>query len=98
MKIDWGHIYEGWRNHLVPPSELKKLILQTSADRLAICRQCQWNSKVAGKKGIERCMDCGCPLVAKTKCLSCYCELEFPNWEAVLTEQQDDELMNDDSS
>lgn len=98
MKIDWGHIYEGWRNHLFPPEEIKKLVFQTSMERLILCRECEWNSKVAGKRGPERCLDCGCPLIAKTKCLSCYCELPSPKWNAVLTEEQEEMLNVDDDT
>lgn len=100
MRINWAHIYEGWKNHLLPSGDLKEKILETSIERLAICRKCEWNSKVAGKHGPERCLDCGCPLQAKTKCLSCYCELPNAKWDAVLTEEQEEEIMlkeNDDS-
>jgi hypothetical protein len=97
MRFDWQHIWEGWRNHLIPPAEIKEFIISTSLERLEICRSCEWNSKNAGKKGPERCLDCGCPLIAKTKCLSCYCELKSPKWDAVLTEEQDELLNNDDS-
>ena len=97
MTFNWAHIYEGWRNHLVPPSEIKELILETSNERLAICNECEYNSKVAGKRGPARCMDCGCPLIAKTKCLSCYCELPSPRWDAVLTEELEEILNNEDS-
>ena len=97
MKFNWLHVYEGWRNHLVPSDELKEKILETSNERLAICRQCSWNSKNAGKRGPERCLDCGCPLIAKTKCLSCYCELHPPKWDAVLTEEQEEFIQNDDT-
>jgi len=55
MKINWDNIWEGWRNHLIPPIKIKKLILETSKERLLICRGCEENSKNAGKKGIERC-------------------------------------------
>ena len=97
MKFNWNNIWEGWRNHLVPSDELKEKILETSNERLAICRQCIWNSKHAGKRGPERCLDCGCPLIAKTKCLSCYCELRPPKWDAVLTEEQEEFIQNDDT-
>jgi len=97
MKFEWAHIYEGWRNHLIPPNELKAKILETADERMAICNACEYNSKVAKRRGPARCMDCGCPLIAKTKCLSCYCELPSPRWDAVLTEEQDEILNNDDS-
>jgi hypothetical protein len=95
MKINWHNILEGWSNHLIPRKEIKELINATSIGRLEICRDCSWNSKNAGKRGIERCLECGCPLVAKTKCLSCYCGIN--KWEAVITEQQE-ELLNENES
>ena len=97
MKFDWSHIYEGWRNHLIPPSKIKELILETSNERMAICNVCEWNSKNTHKKGLARCMECGCPLIAKTKCLSCYCELQSPKWDAVLSEEQEQRINSDDS-
>ena len=97
MKINWHNIIEGWSNHLIPTKQLKELINSTSVGRLEICRDCQWNSKNAHKRGIERCLDCGCPLVAKTKCLSCYCELIPSKWDKVITEEQEELLTNDES-
>lgn len=95
-KLNWAQIFEGWKNHLIPTSEIKEKIDETSDSRMLICRGCQWNSKVAGKSGIERCLDCGCPLVAKTKCLSCYCELDPPKWGAVITEEEEEEILRKD--
>ena len=62
-----------------------------------ICRNCIYNSKVSPEKALplrfdEHCTDCGCTLSAKTKCLSCSCELENPKWKAVLSKKQEDEL------
>jgi hypothetical protein len=98
MKFNWLQIYEGWINHLIPTEALKEKILETSVKRLEICRTCDWNSKNAGKYGPERCLDCGCPLIAKTKCLSCYCELSSPKWEAMLTEEQEEIINNNDDT
>lgn len=96
MKIDWSNIIEGWRNQLIPPHKLKKLILKTAEERRLICDECEWNTKKIhqhkNRSFIDRCTDCGCPLIAKTKCLCCSCELEFPKWEAVLTEKQEEEF------
>jgi hypothetical protein len=95
MKINWSEIYEGWRNALIPPEHLKQLIQQVSCERMEICCECEFNSKNTKKKSIrpdEHCMECGCTLSAKTKCLSCNCPLEFPKWEAVITQQQEDEI------
>ena len=93
MKINFSQIYEGWRNKLIPPSELKELIEKTSKERMEICRGCEFNSK--NKKGYksmrpdEHCTDCGCSLVAKTRCLSCKCPLTNPLWKEVLTGEQE---------
>ena len=38
-------IYEGWKNMLVPPSEMKELIEQVSKDRMEICDACPKHSK-----------------------------------------------------
>jgi len=97
MKINFSEIYEGWRNNLVPPRYLKKIINQVSKERLDICRKCEFNS--INVKGFtlrmdEHCTDCGCTLSAKTKCLSCCCPLEVPKWICVLTEEQEELLNN----
>lgn len=90
MRINWRHIFEGWRNHLIPEETMKLYIEQTSDERMNVCNKCTSNSKVAGKRGIERCLECGCPLIALTKCLSCKCEIN--KWEAVITVEEQDEI------
>ena len=95
--INWSHVYEGWKNHLVPSKELKELISQTAEERMEICNVCEMNShNIKGKRGIARCTICTCPLVALTKCLSCNCSMEFPKWEAVITENQEQEFNDDE--
>ena len=98
MKIDFYQVYEGWRNHLFPPEHLKKAITRVSRERIVICRKCEYNSK--NKEGFtlridEHCINCGCPLAAKTKCLSCSCPLKVPRWNAVITEEQEEEINNE---
>lgn len=93
MKI--AEIFEGWRNHLVPPEHLKEQIVQVSHERLEICARCEYNSRNApAHKWItnlyEHCLECGCPLVAKSKCLSCGCG--YKKWVAVLTEEEEESL------
>ena len=39
-----SQIYEGWRNNLLPPKELKKTIKDTSKERLTICEGCEYHS------------------------------------------------------
>jgi hypothetical protein len=98
MKIDFEQIYEGWKNHLFPSQHLKKAIITISRERLLVCRSCEYNSK--NKKGFilrmyEHCTDCGCPLKAKTKCLSCCCSLDEPKWICLITEEQEEEINNE---
>lgn len=97
MKIDVSKIYEGWRNKLIPPSRLKQTIKRVSEDRLKICSVCEHHSENAklnrGYKSARpdaHCTDCGCTLSAKTACLSCECPLK--KWRAVLTNEQEEEI------
>lgn len=95
MKNKLMDIYEGWRNNLIPPSHLKDIIKKVSDERMVICDMCEYNSKF--HKTIRpdvHCTDCGCTLSAKTKCLSCSCELPVPKWGAVLTDEQEEEILN----
>ena len=91
MKINFLQIYEGWRNHLIPPAHLKKAIKQVSHERLLICRTCEFNSRNVKNTWIirkdEHCTICMCTLSAKTKCLSCDCPKEY--WNALLTLEQE---------
>jgi hypothetical protein len=89
MKI--AKVYEGWRNKLIPPNHLKLKILEVAEARMDICNECFWNSSnrknyVSVRPDIH-CIDCGCTLSAKVKCLSCACGKGF--WKAELTEEQD---------
>lgn len=89
-----SQIYEGWRNKLIPPAEIKDLINKTGEERIAICEGCEWHSK--NHKNVRpdaHCTNCGCTLSAKTKCLSCSCPLS--KWTAVLTAQQEQEIKSD---
>jgi hypothetical protein len=91
MKIN--QIIEGWRNNLVPPSELKEVINKVSAERISICNDCEFHSKLHSTvRPDDHCTNCGCTLSAKTKCLSCACPLE--KWVAVLTKDQEEKIKN----
>ena len=89
-----SQIYEGWRNNLLPPKELKKTIKDTSKERLTICEGCEYHS--ANRKNYKtirpdaHCTHCGCTLSAKTKCLSCSCPLN--KWVALVTPDQEEEM------
>lgn len=88
-------IFEGWRNHISPPQYLKEKVEEVSSERMSICRACPFNSinaKAAGTyksfRKDEHCIECGCTLAAKTKCLSCECPLK--KWAAEITPEEDD--------
>ena len=92
-------IYEGWKNHINPSEYMKEIIQQASDERLEICRACPFNSKNAENYHTirldEHCTDCGCPLITKTKCLTCECPQH--KWDAVLTEEQE-KIINDETN
>ena len=93
MRFNFSDIWEGWRNHLLPSKRLRKVILRVSSERMAICREgpCEWHSdRHATMRADEHCVECGCPLLQKSKCLSCGCGIH--KWEAVLTEEQEAEI------
>ena len=96
--INFEQIIEGWKNHLFPSSYMKEIIKKVSEERMAICEQCEFHSKFHKTyRPDEHCIDCGCTLLAKTKCLSCECPLDEPKWEAVVTEEEE-ELINNESN
>jgi hypothetical protein len=78
-------LYEGWKNHLLPEDRLVKIINETSKQRLKICKGCPLHS--TNKEGYvtirldEHCTECGCTLIAKTKCLACECPVG--EWKAI---------------
>lgn len=94
MKFNIMEFMEGWRNHLIPPKDLKDTINKVSEERLAICSGCPMqseNAKAEGKIILRldvHCTACGCPLTAKTKSLSSKCPLNPPKWEAVATDAE----------
>ena len=96
MEINVKQIIEGWRNDLIPPKELKELIMRVANERLIVCQSCEFNSNLAKEQGYTsirvdyHCTKCGCPLKKKTKCLSCSCPIE--KWLAVATDEEDEEI------
>ena len=91
--MNFKQIYEGWRNKLFPPEELKEIIETVANYRLAICEECGEHSKFHKSIRLDaHCTICECTLSAKTRCLSCECPLN--KWDAVMTEQQEDEISN----
>lgn len=89
--MNLSQIYEGWKNNLFPPSELKNIIAKASEERLAICAQCEHHSKFHNTvRPDDHCTKCGCTLAAKTKCLSCSCPLA--KWTAIVTQAEEQEM------
>lgn len=75
MKIN--QIIEGWKNHLLPEEKQKAFIEDISLERLAICNECDKHSSKHKHIRIDaHCVECGCTLSAKTKCLTCECPLK----------------------
>lgn len=91
MKL--SQIYLGWRNNLFPPAKLKTLIQTTSNERLDICDNCPFHSKLHSTplRPDDHCTDCGCNLAAKTKCLSCECPQK--KWTALMTLKEEQEIL-----
>ena len=83
MKINLSQIYEGWRNNLIPPADLKAQIIEVGKNRMKICLECDQHSMYhKTNRPDDHCTNCGCTLSAKTKCLSCSCPLN--KWQAVV--------------
>lgn len=92
-------MYEGWKNHLIPASDMKEQIKSVSESRMTICKECHYYSENRKKDGYTssrpdvHCTNCGCTLAAKTKCLSCNCPMKY--WKAIMTDDQYDEIRNE---
>lgn len=70
-------IYEGWKNHVLPEENEKAFIEHISKQRIDICNSCEFHSKnhLSIRPDVH-CVECGCTLSAKTKCLTCECPLK----------------------
>jgi hypothetical protein len=88
--MNWKLIIEGWRNHLFPPEELREIINELSAQRLAHCRVCPHNSTPGEIHLTSRCTKCGCFLIAKSKALDSVCPDDPPQWGAVASPEDDE--------
>lgn len=86
MVVDWKGLAEGIRNKIYPKEELKALIKETHAERMAICNVCDYHR---GTGLSAYCAKCGCNLELKTNCLSCNCPLEVPKWIQKITREED---------
>lgn len=75
MKI--AQVIEGWKNHLLPEERKKAFIEHVSLSRMAICNECEHvSTKHKTIRPDVHCIECGCTLSAKTKCLTCECPLK----------------------
>lgn len=94
--LNFSQIYEGWRNKLVPPTDMKVLIHDVSEERLSICSKCPLHSKFHSTplRPDNHCTDCGCNLEAKTACLSCSCPQN--KWAAVMTNPEEEDQLKKD--
>jgi len=88
--MEFSKIYEGWRNTLFPPNEIKEFIDRVSTERLAECKKCPFNSTPNKTKIYSYCRDCGCPLIQKSKSLSSECPQK--HWLAIASQEQQDEI------
>jgi len=93
--INFKQVYEGWKNLLIPSSEMKETIQQVSNDRLAVCSDCPKHSKNhKTNRPDDHCTECGCTLAAKVACLSCMCPLR--KWLPVVnTIEEEDKLKSE---
>ena len=73
------------------------MIQIVSQERKSICDGCEWNSENRKKshnyknwRPYVHCVDCGCELDAKQKCLSCECP--FKKWIAIISQEQNNEI------
>lgn len=94
--INFSQIYEGWRNKLVPPTEMKTLIHDVSFERVTICNGCPFHSKFhkTPLRPDNHCTDCGCNLEAKAACLSCSCPQN--KWGAVMANPEEEDQLKKD--
>jgi len=77
MKIN--QVIEGWKNHLLPEEKQKAFIEYVSNQRMTICNACEYvSTKHKTIRPDVHCIECGCTLSAKTKCLTCECP--FKKW------------------
>jgi len=83
-------IFEGHRNHLLPPKKLKELITEVSNNRLAICKPCEHNSTKDIIKGWSYCHSCGCPLIQKSKSLQSSCPVG--KWGPITTPEEEENI------
>jgi len=85
-------IMEGVKNSIIRDEFVEDI----AALRNSICDDCELKGKKCAVKGTAPCCnECGCSLAFKTRSLSSSCpHPDGPKWEALLTEDEEDELDN----
>jgi hypothetical protein len=85
-------IMEGVKNSIIR-DEFVEDIAKLRHD---ICNNCDLKGKKCAVKGMGPCCnECGCSLAFKTRSLSSSCpHPDGPKWDALLTEDEEDELDN----
>ena len=79
---------------MFPAKEMKDWIEEISAKRMEICNNCPMiSTKHSSIRPDVHCIDCGCTLSAKTRCLSCSCPLDPPLWEAVIESLDEEHII-----
>jgi hypothetical protein len=78
MKIDIKGILEGAYNSIMVSEQVEEV----AKDRMAICKDCdQFSTNAKENSGYktwrpeEHCINCGCALHMKTRCMACNCPL-----------------------
>ena len=90
MKIDFKGILEGAWNSIFVKESIEKI----AKERMDICKNCPFNSDYAkANKGYKtaridfHCIQCGCDLHLKTRCLSCSCPLN--KWLEYVSQEEE---------
>ena len=72
------------------------MIGRVSLKRRNVCNECEHHSMFHNTlRPDAHCTICGCVLKPLTKCLSCKCDDKPPRWEAVLTDEQEEEMKDE---
>ena len=95
LKAIWENrkgIVEGIKNSIIRDEFVEDIARM----RHDICDNCELKGKKCAVKGTGPCCnECGCSLAFKTRSLSSSCPYpDGPKWEALLTEDEEDDLDN----
>lgn len=76
---------------------MKECIEEVAKERLSICEKCTFHSEVRKEKLNYKtvrfdvhCVNCGCTLSAKVRCLSCSCPDGL--WEACVSKEGEEDV------